>query len=195
VNGAAPAERSSASPPTTRWRAFRAKLTDAGGVFGYGTEEGGPMKLTTGGVDGADGGYIQYQGANAMSVIDEANLQTIADQLGVDYQHRTADAEPTLPKAPSTTTNYSKSGEIGNVTELYWIAALVMAALLAVELARATMLVARLRLLNAPTAHSRSLGEERSDETKRSSPAATAAQDVSSRSARSTTGDSTGGES
>lgn len=132
-----------------------AKLTDAGGVFGYGTQEGGPMKLTTGSVDGADGGYggyIQYQGANAMSVIDETNLQAIAEQLGVEYQHRTADAEPTLPKAPSTTTALSKSGEIGNVTELYWIAALVMAALLAVELARATMLVARLRLLKAPAA-------------------------------------------
>jgi Ca-activated chloride channel family protein len=129
-----------------------AELTDAGGVFGYGTEEGGAMKLTTGGLDGSDGGYIQYQGANAKSVIDEKNLNTIAEQLGVKYQHRTADAELTLPEAPSTTTSYSKSGEIGNVTELYWIAALVVILLLAVELARATMLVARLRLLKAPAA-------------------------------------------
>ncbi|MDQ0646425.1 Ca-activated chloride channel family protein [Microbacterium natoriense] len=151
-----------------------ANLTDAGGVFGYGTEEGGAMKLTTGGVDGADGGYIQYQGANAKSVIDEANLQTIADQLGVEYLHRTADAEPKLPEAPSTTTTYSKSGEIGNVTELYWVAALVVVLLLAVELARATMLVARLRLLKTP-----------------------ASLDISSRRSapRSTTEESTGGES
>jgi len=133
-----------------------ATLTDAGAVFGYGTEEGGPMKLNSGGVGPSSGSetgqgeYIQYQGANAMSVIDETNLQTIADQLGVGYQHRTADADPTLPEAPSTTTSYSESGEIGNVTELYWIAALVVAVLLGVELARATMLVARLRLLKAP---------------------------------------------
>ena len=138
-----------------------ATLTDAGAVLGYGTAEGGAMKMTTGGVDpstssggqsgpGGQGGYIQYQGENAKSVIDETNLQAIADQLGVDYQHRAADAELTLPAAPSTTTSYSTSGETGNVIELYWIAALVVLLLLGVELARATMLIARLRLLKAP---------------------------------------------
>jgi Ca-activated chloride channel family protein len=106
------------------------------------------MKLTSGSFDPAEGeGYIEYQGSNALSVIDEANLQTIAGELGVEYQHRTADSEPTLPDAPSTTVAYSDSGEVGNVIELYWIAALLMAALLGVELARATMLVARLRRL------------------------------------------------
>ena len=113
------------------------------------------MKLTTGSLDPSEGeGYIEYQGSNALSVIDEANLQTIAGELGVEYQHRTADSEPTLPEAPSTTVAYSESGEVGNVTELYWIAALVMAALLGVELARATMLVARLRRLRTGTAAS-----------------------------------------
>lgn len=127
-----------------------ATFTDAGAVLGYGTAEGGPMQLTTGGVDGSGSGeYIEYQGSNALSVIDEGNLESIAEQLGVDYQHRTADAELTLPDAPSTTTSYSESGSVGNVTELYWIAALVVVALLGVELARASMLVARLRLLRA----------------------------------------------
>ncbi|MGN7949307.1 VWA domain-containing protein [Microbacterium sp. 22215] len=127
-----------------------AKFTDAGAVLGYGTAEGGPMQLTTGGVDGSGSGeYIEYQGSNALSVIDEGNLEAIAEQLGVDYQHRSADAELTLPDAPSTTTSYSESGSVGNVTELYWIAALVVVALLGVELARASMLVARLRLLRA----------------------------------------------
>lgn len=137
------------SPPES----FRSaqKLTDAGAVFGYGTADGGPMRLTTGGVDASsDGGYIEYQGETAMSVIDEDNLRTIAEDLGVEYQHRTADAAPALPEAPTTTTDYTDSGEVGNVTELYWIAALVVALLLGVELARATMLVARLRLLRAP---------------------------------------------
>ncbi|GAA1232261.1 Ca-activated chloride channel family protein [Microbacterium phyllosphaerae] len=127
-----------------------ATFTDAGAVLGYGTAEGGPMQLTTGSVDGSGSGeYIEYQGSNALSVIDEGNLEAIAEQLGVDYQHRTADAELTLPDAPSTTTSYSESGSVGNVTELYWIAALVVVALLGVELARASMLVARLRLLRA----------------------------------------------
>ena len=131
------------------------RLTDAGAVLGYGTAEGGPMKLNTGSVDGSSSGYIEYQGANALSVIDEANLEAIAADLGVDYQHRTADAELTLPEAPSTTTSYAESGTVGNVTELYWIAALVVVALLGVELTRASMLVARLRLLRAPSSSRR----------------------------------------
>ncbi|MFJ2543608.1 VWA domain-containing protein [Microbacterium sp. NPDC087589] len=131
------------------------RLTDAGAVLGYGTAEGGPMRLTTGSVEGSSSEYIEYQGANALSVIDEANLEAIAADLGVDYQHRTADAELTLPEAPSTTTSYAESGSVGNVTELYWIAALVVMALLGVELTRASMLVARLRLLRAPSASPR----------------------------------------
>lgn len=126
------------------------KYTDSGAVFGYGTAEGGPMRITTGGVSDQGGGYIQYQGADALSVIDESTLDTIAGQLGIEYAHRTADTAPTLPEAPSTTTDYAESGEVGNVTELYWIAALVILAILGVELTRATMLIARLRRLRAP---------------------------------------------
>ncbi|QNA91292.1 MULTISPECIES: VWA domain-containing protein [unclassified Microbacterium] len=127
-----------------------AEYTDAGAVFGYGTVEGGPMRITTGGLsdDGAD--YIQYEGSDALSVIDETNLEAIGEQLGVDYQHRTADAAPVLPEAPSTTTNYAESGEVGNVTELYWIAALVALLILGVEVARATVLIVQLRGLRAP---------------------------------------------
>ncbi|WP_226533472.1 vWA domain-containing protein [Microbacterium paraoxydans] len=126
------------------------KYTDAGGVFGYGTAEGGPMRITTGDLSDSGTGYIQYQGSDALSVIDEGNLERIADQLGVDYQHRTADGEPVLPEAPSTTTDYAESGEVGNVIELYWVAALVILLILGVELARATMLIAQLRRLRAP---------------------------------------------
>lgn len=126
------------------------KYTDAGGVFGYGTTEGGPMRITTGDLSDSGTGYIQYQGSDALSVIDEGNLERIADQLGVDYQRRTADAEAVLPEAPSTTTDYAESGEVGNAIELYWVAALVILLILGVELARATMLIAQLRRLRAP---------------------------------------------
>ncbi|UPL14256.1 vWA domain-containing protein [Microbacterium galbinum] len=130
--------------------AASAPYTDAGAVFGYGTAEGGPMRITSGGVDGTDAGYIQYQGSDALSVVDEQNLQALAAELGVEYEHRTADTEPQLPEAPTTTTNYAESGEVGNVTELYWIAALVLIVLLGIELARAAMLIARLRGLRTP---------------------------------------------
>lgn len=131
------------------------KYTDSGAVFGYGTAEGGPMRITTGGVSDQGGDYIQYQGADALSVIDESNLETIADQLGVTYATRRR-MPPSLPEAPSTTTDYADSGEVGNVIELYWIAALVALAILGVELTRAALLIARLRQLRAPRQRVRS---------------------------------------
>lgn len=122
-----------------------AQYVDGGAVLGYGTAEGGPMQITTGSVAEETGEYIQYQGSDALSVIDEDNLRTIAEELGVEYELRTADTEIVLPEAPTTTTNYAESGEVGNIIELYWILALIMVALLAVELGRAAMLVAQMR--------------------------------------------------
>ncbi|MGL3148862.1 vWA domain-containing protein [Microbacterium sp. A82] len=122
-----------------------AQYVDTGAVLGYGTSQGGPMKITTGDVTGLGGDYIEYLGAPALSVIDDANLQTIAGELGVSYQLRTADTAIDLPEAPTTTTTYSDAGSVGNVIELYWIFALVLVALLGVELARATMLIAQMR--------------------------------------------------
>lgn len=110
------------------------------------------MRVTTGGLDQSDSAYIQYQGADALSVIDEGNLETIAGQLGVGYEHREADVAPALPAAPSSTTAYADAGEVGNAIEFYWIAALIVLAALGVELARATILIARLRGLRAPRA-------------------------------------------
>jgi Ca-activated chloride channel family protein len=64
-------------------------LVDGGVVLGYGTEEGAKMPeaddLST-----ADGYiYDQDRGEDAISRIDEDNLRTIADELGVAYAHRT----------------------------------------------------------------------------------------------------------
>jgi len=121
-----------------------AEFVDGGAVLGYGTSEGGPMKITSGAF-GLDEGYIEYQGAPAMSVLDDTNLNAIADDLGVPFQLRDADTAIDLPEAPTTTTDYSENGSVGNVIELYWIFALIIVLLLSVELARATMLVAQLR--------------------------------------------------
>lgn len=127
--------------------AASAQYVDGGAVFGYGTTQGGPMLITSGRTDGSDDGYIQYQGTNARSVIDEANLQQIAAQLGVEYQHRDADSTPSLPEAPTTSVAYDESGTVGSVTELYPIIVLVALALIGFELARAAMLVTQLRRL------------------------------------------------
>jgi Ca-activated chloride channel family protein len=64
-------------------------LVDGGIILGYGTQEGAKMPeaddLST------EDGYIydQESGEDAISRIDEDNLQTIADELGIDYAHRT----------------------------------------------------------------------------------------------------------
>lgn len=129
--------------------ASSAKYVDVGAVLGYGTTEGGPMRKTTG--EGTEGGdYIEYQGRPALSVIDDDNLRKVSEQLGVEYQARAADAVIDLPEAPTSTTDYAASGEVGNVIELYWIAALALIVLLAVEVALATASVVRLRGLARP---------------------------------------------
>jgi len=104
-----------------------------GAVLGYGTAAGGPMRTTTAGVDGP-GDYIEYQGERALSKIDPANLERIAGQLGVPYQERSADTRLVLPSAPTTAT--TTQGATESIVDLTWIVALVVVALLALELAR-----------------------------------------------------------
>ncbi|UCR88383.1 vWA domain-containing protein [Mycetocola spongiae] len=123
-----------------------ASLLNGGRVFGYGTEAGGPMLQTTGRVDGGtDREYIQYQGSRALSTIDEANLRAIAEQLGVDYERRSAGSAPSLPDPADESSGYNVSGTVGTVTDLYWIPAILLAALLAAELSIATTNLVRMR--------------------------------------------------
>ncbi|MEO5535610.1 MAG: VWA domain-containing protein [Pseudolysinimonas sp.] len=120
-----------------------ADLISGGAVLGYGTAAGGPMRTTS--LGNGPGPYITYQGEQALSTIDPANLNTIADDLGVTYQERTAGEAVDLPDIPATTT--TADGSTQTVAEFSWIVALVIAALLAVELARAmTLLVTTARV-------------------------------------------------
>jgi Ca-activated chloride channel homolog len=109
-------------------------LISGGAVLGYGTAAGGPMRITS--LDDGQSGYIMYQGERALSVIDPTNLQGIADDLGVAYQERSPDETLTVPDVPATTT--TTAGTTEAVTEYSWLVALVIAALLAIELSRAT---------------------------------------------------------
>jgi Ca-activated chloride channel family protein len=118
-------------------------LISGGAVFGYGTAEGGPMRITSGGVDGGVGDVIEYEGAPARSVIDEAALRTIADELGVELQLRSADSVPVFPPVPTTT--QAVSGSTGQIIDLSWIMAIVLGMLLAIEIAQATAIAVRTR--------------------------------------------------
>ncbi|PWD50955.1 hypothetical protein C8046_10105 [Serinibacter arcticus] len=68
-----------------------APLVDGGAVLGYGTSEGGKMRTYDGVTPLESAPYIPdptQGGADALSVIDEVTLRTIAEQLGVTYVHR-----------------------------------------------------------------------------------------------------------
>lgn len=121
---------------------FDGGLVAGGAVLGYGTAAGGRMKENTGqdnkgqnnqGQDNAghedDGGaYVQDNRAgssgDAISVIDEGRLRTIAGQLGVPYIHRAAgdSVGDMLQQArPGTVERAEGDGPLAAAAELYWI--------------------------------------------------------------------------
>jgi Ca-activated chloride channel family protein len=117
-----------------------APLLSGGAVLGYGTDEGGAMRQFNGyDLPTADSPFIDdYSSGSpvaAVSVVDEARLGAIADQLGVPYLHRDA----------STTVDGLLDGfDVGDVTvreatrgarvEFYWMAAVPLGLLALVEL-------------------------------------------------------------
>lgn len=117
-----------------------APLISGGGVLGYGTDAGGIMQSFSGySTDGPSNTYITdpTTGSAAVSRIDETALQTIADQLGVAYTHRTtaagiADVVRGLDVGELTIA----PGRIAEPVELYWIPAVPLAIILLVELVR-----------------------------------------------------------
>jgi Ca-activated chloride channel family protein len=117
-----------------------ASLVSAGFVFGYGTEAGGPMRVQTGYYDDdkTDDGYVtDDSGSSALSVIDEQNLRTVADELGVEYVHRAAPGDVPIADVGSSLTRSSSDESARGTTELYWIPAAALVLLLAVEAAGA----------------------------------------------------------
>ncbi|MEE1617108.1 vWA domain-containing protein [Brachybacterium sp. J153] len=112
---------------------------DGGAVLGYGTPEGGPMKAQGGATDGE---YItDSSGQQGISMIDSAQLETIAGELGVPYLHRTDPEEPiegtmegiTLRPIPS-----EDSRDVTSFEDWYWVASIPLTALLIWELGEMT---------------------------------------------------------
>jgi hypothetical protein len=107
-------------------------LVAGGAVLGYGTSGGGRMKANTG--QASDGGgssapanYVQDtrpgSSGDALSVIDEGRLRTVASQLGVPYLHRSA-GDPVaamMERAhPGRAERTDQDGSLGAASELYW---------------------------------------------------------------------------
>lgn len=112
-----------------------APWVDGGAVLGYGTDEGGRMREVDGSAQGgAPPEYLTYDGAPALSTIDEDNLRQIADDLDVSYAHRAAGTELALPEPPTAATTIDDAETPGARAELSWEIALVVVALLLWEL-------------------------------------------------------------
>ncbi len=114
-------------------------FVDAGGVLGYGTESGGPMKARGGENDGK---YItDGNGKQGVSVIDEQQLEKIAQDLGVPYLHRTDPEEPiegTLEGVTLKPIPLEKGNRATAFEDWYWVASIPLAALFIWELGELT---------------------------------------------------------
>lgn len=116
-----------------------APLVDAGLVLGYGTSEGAKMPLDE---ERPSGGWVPNPaGGDAVSRLDETNLQAVADELGVAYLHRTAQgglAEVAADWAERfQEPDPAYDGEdIPTGAELYWVFALALLALVLADLRR-----------------------------------------------------------
>ena len=114
---------------------------DGGAVFGYGTDEGGRMRVFDGyGDEYSTKDYIQDRtqpgDPDAVSVIDEGALRRVAGQLGVPYVHRAA--ETTVDAAVADAREgavVSDEGRTDSLIDLYWIAAIPAFLLLLLDVA------------------------------------------------------------
>ncbi|MDO5645994.1 MAG: vWA domain-containing protein [Dermabacter sp.] len=113
---------------------------DGGAVLGYGTEAGGPMKIR-GGPDA--GQYIQDPaGGNGLSRIDEENLRSIAEQMGVVYEHRVAPnggLDATLQGVTLEPVASEEEQATPSFEDWYWIPAIAVALVAIWELVALTL--------------------------------------------------------
>ena len=129
---------------------------DGGLVLGYGTEEGGPMKVLRLGDSGSQsGGEPEYihdsskpDNPIAISKIDEAALRSVASRIGVDYVH-SPDKSAIESHARSLLENASTISESRNMQSTYryiiWPFALILGGLLAWEGATLALRAQQLR--------------------------------------------------
>ncbi|MDN5893160.1 MAG: VWA domain-containing protein [Nocardioides sp.] len=110
-----------------------AGMVDDGIVLGYGTEDGGPMPIE----EKEPGGSKIHDPEDyddALSKLDEENLEMVADQMGVDYQHRT-DPGGLDKWAKGVDRHFSDDDEESRAKhELFWIPGILLFGLGLLEL-------------------------------------------------------------
>ena len=146
---------SAPSGEASDWDAVK-EYIDGGLVLGYGTEEGGPMKVLrlrdSGSQSGGEPEYIrdlsQPGDPIAISKIDEAALADVASRLGIDYVH-SPDKSAIESHARSMFDKASTLAESRNLKDTYryiiWPFALLLGGLLAWEGATLALRAQQLR--------------------------------------------------
>lgn len=94
-------------------------------VYGYGTDNGGKMKTQTGFYISSDkDSYIKdTNGEDGLSIINEENLQAIADDLGGEYEHRDAGNRieaAVLSDTEKVEMEKKEGSNVNNTVEHYW---------------------------------------------------------------------------
>ena len=111
-----------------------AQYIDAGAVLGYGSEAGGRMSDTY----GYDYVYDYNEHQDAISRIDEANLQKIAEDLGLTYMNMNSGnmalrgAVDVIKESSKTVIETGEGAEIQ--TDIYYFFAIPLALMLLIEL-------------------------------------------------------------
>lgn len=149
-------EQTLSTPPGSF--AALAPFISGGAVLGYGTAEGGRMRQFTGFDDPNNPpGYIKdpQTGDDALSKIDETALNTVATQLGVGYEHREAGVSIDGLLSGFDVGTVTVSGAPQGVrTELYWIFAIPLGALVLLELLALAGALGELRRAATPRTES-----------------------------------------
>ncbi len=114
-----------------------AKYVDGGAVLGYGTKDGGNMYVKSYYTDQEElledtSGYPRKP---AVSKIDEKNLKSIADDLGISYinMNDSTNVDPVIKKIQREATGDSKTGKVKGFVDIYYIFAAMLAALLVLD--------------------------------------------------------------
>ena len=146
---------SAPSGEASDWDAVK-EYIDGGLILGYGTKEGGPMKVLrlgdTGSQSGGEPEYIhdasQPDNPIAISKIDEAALEDVASRVGVDYVH-SPDKSAIESHARSVLDKATTLAESRNLKDTYryiiWPFALLLGGLLAWEGATLALRAQQLR--------------------------------------------------
>lgn len=125
-----------------------AALIGGGAVLGYGTADGGIMRVHSGGTPNDSEAMIldPRTGEAAVSTADEKTLKAIAADLGLDYRHR--DSVSTVSLAGDLALSVvQRDGSVDrtSTTEFYWVPALALFPFLALETGVAILALSRTR--------------------------------------------------